>query len=126
MTLGERLREARGGRSLRLAAHDLGVDPMTLKAWEGGFKAPRPDKAQILAAYIGITKAEVLGLLGILDQEEVEALLVTAGKPRTPTTPRARRKAAQRATADGSATLSELEGAFLSGPFFGRELARVA
>lgn len=105
-----------------MAAHDLGVDPMTLKAWEEGFKAPRYDKAESLATYLEISRAEVLGLLGILRPDEVEQLRM---RPRNPTPARARKKAAP-AAAQASATLSEDQGAYLSGPISVPVLALVA
>jgi Helix-turn-helix domain len=127
MTLVEKLRAARGGRSLKTAGEALGVDPMTVKAWEDGWKVPRPDKADPLAAYLGVSRAEVLGLLGILRPEEVETLTMASGKPRRPTTPRARRRAPLRPAGDqGSATLPEEQGAYLSAVISGPGLARVA
>jgi transcriptional regulator with XRE-family HTH domain len=109
---------------LKTAGEALGVDPMTVKAWESGWKVPRPDKADQLAAYLGVSRAEVLGLLGILRPEEVETLTMTS--PRSPTTPRARRRAPLRTGAQASATLPEDQGAYLSTAIFGPLLARVA
>jgi hypothetical protein len=52
---------------------------MTLRAWEGGFKVPRPDKADMLAMFLGVSRAEVLGLMGILTPGEVEVLRPSEG-----------------------------------------------
>lgn len=116
MTLVEKLRSARGGRSLKTAGEALGVDPMTVKAWEDGWKTPRPDKADQLASYLGISRAEVLGLLGILRPEEVEALRMPPRKPR-PKSPRPE---------PATVTVPEEKGAYLSGPISVPVLALVA
>ena len=112
-----------------MAAQALGVDPMTLRAWEEGWrgKSPRPDKVDALAEYLQASRAEVLGLLGILRPEEVETLTTASGNPRRPTRPRARRRAAAAAAAaQGSATLPEDQGALLSAVISGLDLALVA
>lgn len=100
-----------------MAAHDLGVDPMTLKSWEEGFKAPRHDKAEALATYLKVSRAEVLGLLGILSPEEVEALRMPPRKPR-PQSPRRPEPA--------TVTVPEEKGAYLSAPISVPILALVA
>lgn len=124
MTVGEMLRKARGEKSMRQAAAALGIEPSAYRAWEQDFSKPRADKADALATFLRLTKAEILGLLGILSAEEVE-VLNSASTPGNPSPARSRRRTAP-AAAQASATLSEDQGAYLSGPIFGPDLALVA
>jgi transcriptional regulator with XRE-family HTH domain len=108
---------------LRQAAGVLGIEPSAYRAWEQDFSKPRADKADALAAFLRLTKADVLGLLGILSPDEVEALRMS---PRNPTPARAKRKVLPSAAAQGSVTIPEEQGAYLSGPISVPILALVA
>jgi len=71
--LSTRLRARRGDRSLRQVAAEFGVDPMTIKAWEEGWKKPRADKAEAIGRYLGIPTIDVLILMGVLPASEKSA-----------------------------------------------------
>jgi transcriptional regulator with XRE-family HTH domain len=110
--LGSALRLARASRSLREAARVLGVDVTTYRAWEAGFMRPqRQENFEALGTFLGLSKPEILGLLGYLTEEEVRTLV---GNKR------------HRGTATAAATLSEDQGAYLSGPISVPILALVA
>lgn len=117
MTVGEMLREARGDRSMRQAAGVLGIEASAYRAWEQDFSKPRADKAEALASFLRLSKGEVLGLLGILNPEEVEALRMPPRKPR-PKSPRRPEPA--------TVTVPEEKGAYLRGPLSAPILALVA
>lgn len=119
--LGMALRLARAGRSLREAARVLGVDVTTYRAWEAGFMKPqRQENFQALGTFLGVSKAEVLGLLGFLDADEVEVLVSAGDAPRNPTPARARRRDL------APATVPEDQGAYLSSAISRPNLALVA
>jgi transcriptional regulator with XRE-family HTH domain len=103
MPIGDMLRQARGERSKRAVALELGVQPSAYRAWEEGFSVPDGTRAEALAKFLGISKAEVLRLLRILGpEEEITRVQIAA------------------------ATLSRPSGAYLSGPISVPVLALVA
>lgn len=58
------------GLSQRAVARTLGVSPQTYVWWERGAVLPKATAAGALAEWLGLTKAEVLVALGILDPDE--------------------------------------------------------
>lgn len=66
--LAERREEA--GISQRAAARELGVSPQTYVWWERGAVTPKATQATTLAGWLGISKADVLVALGILEPGE--------------------------------------------------------
>ena len=72
--LAERREEA--GISQRAAARELGVSPQTYVWWERGAVTPKATQATALAAWLGITRADVLVALGVLEPGET---IVNAG-----------------------------------------------
>lgn len=66
--LMERREEA--GVSQRAVARELGVSPQTYVWWERGAVTPKATAATALAEWLGISKAEVLMSLGILEPGE--------------------------------------------------------
>ncbi|GAC1367674.1 MAG: hypothetical protein NVSMB32_12740 [Actinomycetota bacterium] len=68
----ELLREQReeAGLSQRAVARELGVSPQTYVWWERGAVLPKATAAGSLADWLGLSKAEVLIALGILDPDE--------------------------------------------------------
>jgi transcriptional regulator with XRE-family HTH domain len=64
----ERREEA--GVSQRAVARELGVSPQTYVWWERGAVTPKPTAAPALAEWLGISKADVLVALGILEPGE--------------------------------------------------------
>ena len=71
--LSELLRQRRGDRSLRAVADELGVDTMTVRAWEEGFKRPKAERAEALGAFLGKSTIDVLVLMGVLPESEKTA-----------------------------------------------------
>jgi transcriptional regulator with XRE-family HTH domain len=124
-TLAAALEEARlrRGLSKRAAAVELGCSEMSYGMWARGVWIPDAARAQALAAFTGKDRVEILGLLGLLDEDQVATLMAK----HRPTSPKARRRmAAGVAPAQASATLPEDQGAYLSSTIFGPLLARVA
>lgn len=78
--LVERREEA--GISQRAVARVLGVSPQTYVWWERGAVTPKPAAAGALAQWLGISKADVLVALGILEPGET---IVRAGHAETST-----------------------------------------
>ncbi|HEU5001541.1 MAG TPA: helix-turn-helix transcriptional regulator [Actinomycetota bacterium] len=72
--LAERRDEA--GISQRAAARELGVSPQTYVWWERGAVTPKATQAGPLAAWLGISKADVLVAMGVLEPGET---IVRAG-----------------------------------------------
>jgi transcriptional regulator with XRE-family HTH domain len=64
----ERREEA--GLSQRAAARELGVSPQTYVWWERGAVTPKATAAGALAAWLGLSKGDVLVALGVLDPGE--------------------------------------------------------
>jgi DNA-binding XRE family transcriptional regulator len=58
------------GLSQRAVARELGVSPQTYVWWERGAVTPKATWAGELAAWLGVTKADVLVAMGILDPDE--------------------------------------------------------
>jgi DNA-binding XRE family transcriptional regulator len=58
------------GLSQRAAARELGVSPQTYVWWERGAVTPKATAAGDLAKWLGISKADVLVAMGILDPGE--------------------------------------------------------
>jgi hypothetical protein len=71
--LNELLRAKRGERSLRQAAHELGVDASNYRGWETGLKKPRADKAEAIGLFLGKSTIDVLVLMGVLPESEKTA-----------------------------------------------------
>lgn len=71
--LSELLRTRRGNRSLRAVADELGVDSMTVRAWEEGFKRPKAERAEVLGEFLGKSTIDVLVLMGVLPESEKTA-----------------------------------------------------
>lgn len=74
-TLGAILREARGDRSKRAAAGEIGVSDTLYGMWEDDYRTPSPRRASALADFTGLHRAEVLVLLGAITPEEGALLL---------------------------------------------------
>jgi transcriptional regulator with XRE-family HTH domain len=66
--LSNLLRKRRGERSLRSVADELGVDSMTIRAWEEGFKRPKAERAEAIGQFLGIPTIDVLVLMGVLPE----------------------------------------------------------
>lgn len=75
-TVGELIEHARlqHGDSYRRAALALGVTDRMVKQWEANFAVPTWDRATTIAGYCGVSRAEVLRRLGVISDEEAEAL----------------------------------------------------
>jgi DNA-binding XRE family transcriptional regulator len=58
------------GMSQRAVARELGVSPQTYIWWERGAVMPKPTWATELAAWLGISKTDVLVAMGILEPDE--------------------------------------------------------
>ena len=58
------------GLSQRAVARRLGVSPQTYVWWERGAVLPKATAAAALADWLGLTKADVLVALGILEPDE--------------------------------------------------------
>jgi transcriptional regulator with XRE-family HTH domain len=101
MTLAELLRQARGERSLRDAARILGVDTTNYKLWEEGVRLPKPERSEQLAAFTGLTKAEIYRVMGLLSEDEE----IT---PRPAPSVEIPRKVRSRTTIGGGATAARL------------------
>ncbi len=74
-----RLKELRQEKNLsqKELAEDIGVHYRTLQNWENGESQIKPDKAQTLAEYFGVSVGYVLGYDGLKNQIlETEALLL--------------------------------------------------
>lgn len=74
-TLGSILRGARGDRSKRAAAAEIGVSDTLYGMWEDDYRTPSPRRASELAAFTGLHRAEVLVLLDAITPEEGKLLL---------------------------------------------------
>jgi transcriptional regulator with XRE-family HTH domain len=57
LSLGERIRTARGGRTQRELADELGVDPITVSRWERGAIEPSGRRIREIAEATGKTEA---------------------------------------------------------------------
>jgi transcriptional regulator with XRE-family HTH domain len=79
--IAELLRERReeAGVSQRAVARELGVSPQTYVWWERGAVTPKATAAGDLAAWLGLTKGDILVALGILEPGET---IVRAGGAR--------------------------------------------
>lgn len=79
MTLPELLAAKRSELDLSLsdAGEKCGVKQTAYKAWEHGWSTPKNENVSGIAEFLGITKYEVLGLIGALDGSEVNVLLKT-------------------------------------------------
>lgn len=75
-TIGDLIATARHDRddSYRKAALALGVGDKMVKQWEMNFAIPTWDRATSIADYCGVSRAYVLRLLGIIDDDELGAL----------------------------------------------------
>lgn len=75
-TIGQLISEARKrhGHSYRRAGIALGVTDRMVKQWEADFAAPDWDRATSIAEYCEVSRARVLRLLGVLSDEEADAL----------------------------------------------------
>ena len=124
-TLAAALEEARleRGLSKRAAAADLGCSEMSYAMWAKGVWKPDAARAAELAAFTGKDRVEILGLLGVLDDDQVATLMA---KPRKPAPAHTRRKAVPATAGQGSVTIPEEQGAYLSGPISVPILALVA
>lgn len=69
-TIGALLKAARGDRSMRNVAEELGISDHMYKQWEHDFAAPDWDKATRIAKFTGTSRAQVLVLMGVLTAEE--------------------------------------------------------
>lgn len=73
-SFGSAVREARGeGRSLRAVAKELNIDPSRLSKIENGKVVPRPEVAERILDYLGVTgnhRSEVLALLEGAETEQ--------------------------------------------------------
>ena len=63
-------RRDEAGVSQRAVARQLGVSPQTYVWWERGAVTPKATAAHALAEWLGISKADVLVALGILEPGE--------------------------------------------------------
>lgn len=73
-TLPQLLTEARGDRSYKQAADDLGITDRMYKQWETGYARPGPDRADMIAEFTGVHRADILAMLGVIWPEEAELL----------------------------------------------------
>lgn len=76
MTIAKMLSEARTNQDLTKtrAAERLGVSWMTYDMWERGVWVPTAERVEDLAGFTGTSRAVVLGVLGILSEDEVRQL----------------------------------------------------
>ena len=64
----------RNGHSYKAAGNVLGVSDKMVKMWEADFTIPDWDKADAIADYCEVSRAEVYRLLGILTAAEAAHL----------------------------------------------------
>lgn len=80
-TIGNRIKGARRaqGLSQKQAANRIGVSLAAYRMWETGGSQPAKQWYPSLAAFMGITFEDILGVVGLLTQEQVALLKASGG-----------------------------------------------
>ena len=73
-SISDLLAAARGDRSYRWAAAQLGISDPMYKQWETGYASPGWDRANDIADFVGVSRTDVLVLMGVLTPEEGDKL----------------------------------------------------